>query len=69
MKKSQFTEEQIVLGLRQVEFGTKVVGLCRKMSSSEQTFCLWKKKYSGISPGELKRLKELEGKNRNANLS
>ena len=39
MKKLQFTEEQIVLGLRQVELGTKVVGLCRSMSSSEQIFC------------------------------
>ena len=35
MKKSQFTEEQIVLGLRQVELGTKVVGSCRKMSGCE----------------------------------
>lgn len=64
MKKSRFTEEQIAYALRQAELGTKVVEVCRKMGISEQTFYRWKKKYSGVGPGELRRLKQLEEENR-----
>jgi len=41
-----------------------VVEVCRKMGVSEQTFYQWKRKYSGMGPGELRRLKQLEEKNR-----
>ena len=64
MRKSRLTEEQIVFALRQAEFGTKFIEVCRKMGISEQTFDRWKKKYSGIGPGELRRLKQLEEENR-----
>ncbi len=64
MKKSRFTEEQISFALRQAELGTKAMEVCRKMGISEQTFYRWKKKYSGIGPGELRRLKQLEEENR-----
>lgn len=64
MRKSHYTEEQIAFALRQAELGTKVVEVCRKMGVSEQTFYRWKKKYSGIGPGELRRLKQLEEENR-----
>ncbi len=64
MKKSNFTEEQIAFALRQAEHGTKVVEVCRKMGVSEQTFYRWKKKYGGMGPGELRRLKQLEEENR-----
>jgi putative transposase len=64
MRKSHYTEEQIAFALRQAELGTKAVEICRKMGISEQTFYRWKKKYSGIGPGELRRLKQLEEENR-----
>ena len=64
MKKLNFTEEQIAFALRQAEHGTKVVEVCRKMGVSEQTFYRWKKIYSGMGPGELRRLKQLEEENR-----
>lgn len=64
MRKSHYTEEQIAFALRQAEQGTKVVEVCRKMGVSEQTFYRWKKKYSGMGPGELRRLKQLEDENR-----
>jgi putative transposase len=64
MKKSNFTEEQIAFALRQAEHGTQVVEVCRKMRVSEQTFYRWKKKYGGMGPGELRRLKQLEEENR-----
>ena len=63
MKKSKFTEEQIVFALRQAEVGTPVVELIRKMGISEQTFYRWKQRYSGMGPGELRRLRQLEEEN------
>lgn len=64
MKKSNFTEEQIAFALRQAELGTKAIEVCRKMGVSEQTFYRWKKKYNGMGPVELRRLKQLEEENR-----
>lgn len=64
MKKSRFTEEQIAFALRQAETGTKVSEVCRKMGVAEATFYNWKKKYSGLGVSELRRLKQLEGENR-----
>jgi putative transposase len=64
MKKSKFTEEQIAYALRQVESGTPVLDLCRKLGVSEQTFYRWKKKYEGMGVAELRRLRQLEEENR-----
>ena len=63
MKKSRFTETQIVSILSKYENGTKVSELCREHGISEQTFYNWKAKYGGMSINELKRVKELEEEN------
>jgi len=47
MKKSRFTNEQIAFGLRQVESGTPIEEVCRKLSISQQTFYRWRKKFGG----------------------
>jgi len=64
MRKSRFTDEQIVFALRQAETGTKVTEICRKMGVSEATFFNWKKKYGGLGVSELRRLKQLEEENK-----
>jgi putative transposase len=64
MKRSQFTSEQIVFALRQVESGTPVAEVCRKMGIVEQTFYRWKKKYICMGVAEVRRLKILEEENR-----
>lgn len=64
MKKSRFTEEQIAFALKQAELGTAVPEICRKMGISDATFYNWKKKYGGLGPSELRRLRQLEEENR-----
>lgn len=64
MKKSRFTNEQIAFALRQVESGTPIEEVCRKLGISQQTFYRWKKKYAGMGVEELRRLKSLEEENR-----
>ena len=64
MKKSKFTEEQISFALKQSETGTPVKEVIRKMGITEQTFYRWKKKYSGMLPSDLRRLRQLEEENR-----
>lgn len=64
MKKSRYTEEQIAYALKQAETGTPVAEVLRWMGISEQTFYRWKKLYSGLGVGELRRLKQLEDENR-----
>jgi putative transposase len=64
MKKSKFTEEQIAFALQQAESGTPVQEVIRKMGITEQIFYRWKKKYGGLGPSELRRLKQLEEENR-----
>lgn len=64
MKKSRFTEEQIAFALKQAELGTAVGEVCRKLGVSEATFYLWKKKFGGLGPSELRRLRQLEEENR-----
>ena len=63
MKKSKFTESQIAFILRQAEEGTAVAEVCRKAGVSEATFYNWRKKYGGLLPSEMKRLKQLEEEN------
>ena len=63
MKRSKFTESQIVFALQQAETGTAVAEVCRKLGISEATFYNWKKKYSGLGPVELRRLRQLEEEN------
>ena len=64
MRKSKFTEDQIAFALKQAELGTRVEEVCRKMGISEATFYVWKKRYGGIGPSELRRLRQLEEENR-----
>ena len=64
MKRKRYTDEQITFALRQAEQGTPVVEVIRKMGISEQTFYRWKRKYSGMGPSEVRRLKQLEEENR-----
>jgi len=63
MKKSKFTESQIVFALQQAETGVAVAEVCRKLGISEATFYSWKKKFSGLAPAELRRLRQLEEEN------
>lgn len=60
MKKSRFTESQIVAILKENDSGMKVSDVCRKHGISEPTYYNWKSKYGGMSISELKRTKELE---------
>ena len=63
MKKSRFSEEQIISILKEQDQGIKVADICRKHCISDQTFHNWKKKYDGLGVEELRRLKELEQEN------
>lgn len=59
MKKSRFTEEQIVFALKQAVLGTPVAEFCRKLGISDATFYILRKKYGGIYPSELKHMRQL----------
>ena len=63
MKKSRFSETQIISVLARQERGEKVRDLCRELGISDATFYNWKAKYGGMSVSELKRIKELEAEN------
>lgn len=63
MKKSKFTEAQIVFALRQAETRTSVEEVCRKLGISQATFFNWKKKYGGLGVSDLRRLRQLEEEN------
>ena len=60
MKKSTFTESQIVGAIRKQESGSTVKEVCRELGISEPTFYKWKAKYGGMEVSEVKRVKELE---------
>ena len=64
MKTSKFTEEQIAFALKQADTGTPVKEVIRKMGITEQTFYRWKKKYGGMMPSDLRKLRQLEEENR-----
>ena len=63
MKKTKFTEAQIVFALKQAENGVKVEEVCRKLGISDATFYNWKKKYGTLGVSELRKLKQLEEEN------
>ena len=63
MKRSRFTEEQIIAILREQETGVPVADLCRKHGLSSPTFYKWKAKYGGMDVSEARRLRALEDEN------
>src|SRR5436189_226751 len=60
MKKSEFTESQIVAAIKKQEAGTTVKEICRELGISQPTYYKWKAKYGGMEVSEVKRVKELE---------
>ena len=63
MKKSKFTEAQLVFAIKQSEQCVRVDEICRKMGISEATFYNWKKKYGGLGISELRELRMLKDEN------
>lgn len=63
MKKSRFTENQIVKILKEYESGRDAQSICREYGVARATFYNWRKKYAGMEASQLKRLKELEEEN------
>lgn len=60
MKRSKFTESQIIGAIKKQEAGIAVKDICRELCISQPTFYKWKSKYGGMEVSELKRVKELE---------
>jgi len=63
MKRSRFSETQIVGILKEADAGLKVTEVCRKYGISDGTYYNWKKKYGGLEVSEVRRLRELEAEN------
>ena len=63
MKKSRFTDEQIVFALKQAETGTRIDEICRKMGICDATSYKWRKKYGGLGPSELRKFEQLKDEN------
>lgn len=63
MKRSKYTEEQIIGAIKQHEAGTKTQDICRKLGISDQTFYKWKAKFGGMDVSDARRLRALEEEN------
>jgi len=63
MKKSRFSEQQIISILKQADAGVKVQDLCRQHGISDATYYKWKSKYGGMEASDIKRLREVEAEN------
>jgi len=63
MKRTRFTETQIVKAIKEYEGGRKVEDLCRELEICRQTFYRWLSKYAGMEASDVKRMKELEEEN------
>jgi len=63
MKRTKYTEEQIIKVLKEAESGVKTTDICRKYGISDATFYNWKAKYGGLTVNEARRLKALEYEN------
>jgi putative transposase len=64
MRRSRYTEEQIVVLLKEHERGVSTEELCRRQGISQQTFYRWKAKYGGLDVGDAQKMKALEDENR-----
>ena len=64
MKASKFTDAQKAFIIKQGDEGTPVAEICRKAGISQATYFNWKKKYAGMLPTDMKKLRELEDENR-----
>lgn len=64
MRKSRFTEEQIIGLLKQTEAGRPVAELCRQIGITDTTFYKWRSKFAGLEVSEARRLRQLEEENR-----
>ena len=63
MKRSRFSDEQIIAIVKEQEAGAKTADLCRKHGISDATFYKWKARYGGLEVSEARRLRALEGEN------
>ena len=63
MKKSRFSEQQIISILKQADAGAKVQDICRQHGISDATYYKWKSKYGGMEASDIKRLREVEAEN------
>jgi putative transposase len=63
MKRKRYSVEQIAAVLRQIEAGTPVAELARKLGVAEQTIYRWKEKYAGLEPSQVRELKQLQEEN------
>ena len=64
MRRSRFSETQIIKILKEVEAGKSIKAACREYGVSDATFYNWRSKYGGMETGQVRRLKELEDENR-----
>lgn len=64
MRKSKWTEEQIIGLLQEAEAGTAITEICRRAGLSKETFYRWRKKYGGLQVSDARRLRQLEDENR-----